>query len=242
MNTSASLTGRRSAREWTDAELAAHIQFTLVAANATREDIINHVETAARYKFNAAMIPMCWVPLARDILRGTGVKVATFIGLSMGHESLHAKISLIRECRALGADEVDYEPNMAFFLSGMYDEFREEAAQLVRAAEGMPIKAMLELGYIKSEADQRKAARLLDEGGLPWVKNSSGVGPGSVAATPQNIRLLRETVSPRCRVKASGKVNTYERAVAVLDAGADLIGTSSALNVLQRTEGAAAAY
>lgn len=235
-------TDRRSAREWSDAELAAHIQYTLVAANATRNDIIRHAETAAVYGFDAAMIPMCWVPLAREVLRGSGVKVATFMGLSMGHESLHAKISMIRECRALGADEVDYEPNMAFFLSGMYDEFRDEAAQLVRAAEGMPIKAMLELGYIDNEADQRLAARLLDEGGLPWVKNSSGVGPGSVAATPENIRLLRETVGPRCKVKASGKVNTYERAIAVLDAGAELIGTSAALNVLQRTEGSAQAY
>lgn len=72
---------------------------------------------------------------------------------------------------------------------------------------------------------------------------SSSMKPMFLASSSRALgSLLRETVSPRCRVKASGKINTYERAVAVLDAGADLIGTSSALNVLQRTEGSTAAY
>lgn len=214
-------------------DLAQVLQFTLVRPDATRQQIITHLETAARFRFQAAMIAMCWVPLAVDMLRGTGVRVATCIGLSMGHESLHAKIGLIRECLALGADEIDYEPNMGFFLSGMYDAFRDEAAELTKAAEGRPLKAMLELGYIHQDADRRLAARLLDEAGLPWVKNSSGVGPGSEPATVENIRLLRETVSPRCKVKASGKVNSYEQAVALLDAGAELIGTSAAVQIVE---------
>ncbi len=215
------------------AELAGYLQFTLVRPDATRQDIITHLETAARYRFQAAMIAMCWVPLAVDVLRGTGVRVATCIGLSMGHESRHAKIALIRECLALGADEIDYEPNMGFFLSGMYDEFRQEAADLTVAAGGRPLKAMLELGYIQEDADRRLAARLLDEAGLPWVKNSSGVGPGSEPASVENIRLLRETVSPRCKVKASGKVNSTALAFALLDAGAELIGTSAAVQIVE---------
>jgi deoxyribose-phosphate aldolase len=227
----------KTPRELTNAELAARIQSTNVHPAATRDEIIAHVETAAQYGFDAAMIAMCWVPLAKDILRGTSVKVATCIGLGVGNESLHAKIAQIRECRALGADEVDYEPNMGLFLSGMYDEFRDEAAQLVRAAEGMPLKAMLELGYIKADADRRLSARLLDEGGLPWVKNSSGWGPGSEPATPENIRLLRESVSPRCRVKGSGKVNSYEKVMALFEAGAELVGTSSGVAILNGLQG-----
>jgi deoxyribose-phosphate aldolase len=230
-----------SARDLTPAELAKKIQFTLVKPNATRAEMIAHIEDGLRWGFNAVMIPMCWVPLAREMVRGADVRVATCIGLSMGHESQHAKIALIRECRALGADEVDYEPNMGFFLSGMYDEFRREAEALVAAAEGMPLKTMLELGYIASESDQRLAARLLDEACVPWVKNSSGVGPGSVPATPENIRLLRESVT-RARVKASGKVNSYERCIAVLDAGAELVGTSAGIAILQGMQGETGGY
>jgi deoxyribose-phosphate aldolase len=228
---------RLDARTMTDDELASHIQYTNVRPEATRNDIIAHLETCARYKFNAAMIQMCWVPLAREVLRGTGVKVATCIGLPMGGESLHAKIGLIRECIALGADEIDYEPNMGFFLSGMYDEFREDAAGIVRAAEGRPVKAMLEFGFLKTEDERRHAARLIDEGGVPWIKQSSGWGAGGIAATPEDIRLLRETVSERCKVKASGKVNSYAKTVAVFDAGAEMIGTSSAPLILQHREG-----
>lgn len=224
------------------AELARRIQFTQVSPNATYEMIVTHLETCALYRFDAAMIPMCWVPLARDVLSGTGVKVATCIGLGVGQESVHGKVALIRECLALGADEIDYEPNMAFFLSGMYDDFRAEAAQVVRAAAGRPVKAMLELGYLPAERDKRFAARLLDEAGVPWIKNSSGWGPAGIPATPEDIRLLRDSVSPACKIKASGKVNSYEKAVALLNAGAELIGTSSGPHILEGMEGSAHAY
>ena len=223
-------------------QLATRLQFTLVRPDATRDEIRRHVELSVANACSAAMIPMCWVPLARSIVQGTKVKVATCIGLSMGHESLHAKIALLRECKALGADEVDYEPNMAFFLSGMYDEFRAEGVALVAAAEGMPIKTMLELGYLKTLEQRQLAACLIDEAGVPWIKNSSGVGPGSEAASPENIKLLRDTVSPRCRVKASGKVASYAKVLSLLNAGAELIGTSNAIDILNGTEGGNTSY
>jgi deoxyribose-phosphate aldolase len=218
------------------AKLAEFIQYTNVRPNVTRQEMLAHLESALEYGFNAAMIPMCWVPLGRDVLKGSSVRLATCIGLGLGHESLHAKIAMLRECRALGADEVDYEPNMGFFLSGMLAEFQEEAAAIVRAAAGMPVKAMLELGYIKKDSDRRRAVRLLDEAGVPWVKNSSGWGAGSEAASPENIRLIRETVR-QAHVKASGKINTYEKAVALLEAGAELLGTSSGPAIIQMSPG-----
>ena len=120
--------GNFDARNLSRAELAKTIQFTNVRPNATKEAIVKHVELCAEFQFDGAMVAMCWVPLARDILQGSGVKVATCIGLGFGSESLLGKIALIRECLALGADEIDYEPNMALFLSGLVDEFREESA------------------------------------------------------------------------------------------------------------------
>jgi deoxyribose-phosphate aldolase len=222
--------------------LAKFIQYTNVRPDATRNEIITHTEQTQEFGFNAAMVAMCWVPMVRDILKGTGIKVATCIGLGLGHESLHAKAGLVRECLALGADEVDYGPNMGYFLSGMYAEFQEEARYIVNAAGGIPIKAMLELGYIKDETQRRTAARLLDEAGVPWVKNSSGWGPGSEAASPENIRLLRESVSIKCKVKASGKINTYEKALALLEAGAELLGTSSGPQIIQQLQGIESGY
>jgi deoxyribose-phosphate aldolase len=221
------------ARNLSRAELAKMIQFTNVRPNAPRETIVNHLELCADYQFDGAMVAMCWVPMAKEVLRGSGVKVATCIGLGFGTESLHGKIALIRECVALGADEIDYEPNMSLFISEMYDEFREEGAALVRAADGHPIKAMLEFGYLEGEEAKRYAVRLLTEGEVPWIKNSSGWGDGGIPANVEDMRLLREVCEgTKSRVKASGQVNSYDRAVAMLNAGAQMIGTSTGKNVM----------
>ncbi len=221
------------ARNLSRAELAKMIQFTNVRPNASKEMIIKHLETCAEYKFDGAMVAMCWVPLAKEVLKGSGVKVASCIGLGFGNESLHGKIALIRECVALGADEIDYEPNMSLYLSGMYEAFRDEGARLVEAAAGYPIKAMLEFGYLNSEQEKRHAVQLLTEAQVPWIKNSSGWGAGGIAATVEDMRLLREVCEgTHSRVKASGQVNSYEKAVALINAGAQMIGTSTGKAVM----------
>lgn len=230
-----------SAKLLTRQQLAKHIQFTNVLPEATYSDLVAHLETTLKYNFHAAMISMCWVPLARQVLQGSGIYVATCIGLGTGHESLDAKTSLIRECRALGADEVDYAPNMGFFLSGMHAEFQKEAVEVVRAGQGMPIKAMLELGYIKDPEQRRLAVRLLDEAGMPWIKNSSGWGPGSEPASPENIGMIR-AIAIQAKVKASGKVNSYAKAIALLDAGAELLGASAAPAIIDQVQGDESGY
>jgi deoxyribose-phosphate aldolase len=87
-------------RNFDNRELSKYIQFTNTSPNATRKDIVKHAEVCAQYGFNAAMVPMCWVPLVKNILKGTDVNVATFFGLGMGNESLFAKVALMRTgCR-----------------------------------------------------------------------------------------------------------------------------------------------
>ena len=229
-------------RNLSNAELAKYIQFTCTSPNVTRAEIVKHAEQCAHYGFDAAMVPMCWVPLTKEILKGSGIKTATFFGFGMGHESLGAKTAIMRECVLLGADEVDYEPNMSWFMSEMYDEFRNEAIALKDAAQGMAIKPMLEFGMLKTVEEKIRIAKLIDEAGLPWIKNSSGGGPFATPATPEDIKLLFDTVSPSCKVKASGKVNSFEKMIALFDAGAVLAGTSSGIDILNRNQGHATNY
>ena len=221
----------------TDSQMASRLQSTLVDPSATKQQVIRHIEACARHHFHAAMIPMCWVPEARSILAGTGVRVATFICIGMGHESVPAKCMLLRECWALGADEVDYQPNMSLFMSGMEAEFAQEGSLLVRMTDGHTLKAMLELGYITGRENRLRAARLLAEAGVPWIKNSSGVGDKSEAASVENITLLREAVGNRAHVKASGKIRTREQAEALAAAGAELLGTSAGPRIIGAADG-----
>ncbi len=222
--------------ELTRQQLAAKLQSTLMRPDVTRQQVAAHIQACAEHSFHAAMIPMADVPLARQILRGTSVRVATAICFGTGYESVAGKVALIRECRALGADEVDYGPNMSLFLSGEYEAFRDESAALVAAAGEMTLKAMLELHFMETAVEQKQAALLLEEAGVPWIKNSSGGGPRPGRATPEAVRLLRTTLKAETHVKASGGIKSYTGALELIQAGAELLGTSAAVAILDGAE------
>ncbi len=122
MTTQAERTYSTPFGELTRAQLAKRVQYTLVAPNATRDDIVRHLERCATYGVDAAMIAPCWVRLGKETLRGTGVKVATAISFPIGNDSIWSKVMQIREALALGADEVDFQPNIGFLLSGMTND------------------------------------------------------------------------------------------------------------------------
>lgn len=214
------------------AELAKCIQYTKTAPSVTRAEMVKHFEQCAEYGFHAAMVPMYYVEMGKEILRGTQVKVATFFGFGMGHETINAKVELMKECARIGADEVDYQPNMSAFLSGEYDVFEKEAKLMLDVSEGMVIKPMLEVAMIPEESNRIRAIKIFDSLGYLWVKNSSGAPGGGGPATPEIIKLIRDNVRPACGVKASGKVNSYEKMLELFDAGASLAGTSSGLEII----------
>lgn len=224
------------------AELAKFIQFTKTSPSVTKNEMIHHFEQCAEYGFNAAMVPMYYVSLGKEILKGTDVKVATFFGFGMGHETLRAKEELMKECMRIGADEVDFQPNMSAFLSGDYVFFEKEARLMLEISQGIEIKPMLEIEMIPDLNSKIRAIKIYDNLGYMWVKNSSGAPMGGAPATPNVIRLIRENVRPECRVKASGKVNSYEKMVDLVNAGASMVGTSSGLEILLRETGLKADY
>lgn len=214
-------------------QLANAIQSTQIKPDLTREELIRHVNECIQYHFNACMIAPCWVPLVKELLKGTGVKTATFIDFGMGSLDIQGKVLLIHHCYQIGADEVDYAPNMGYLLSGMYKEFKQEAQELVLAAQGMPLKAMLQMGMIQSVEEKKKAIQLLEEAGVDWIKNSSGGWPpGATAATIADIRLIKTTLKGRSRVKASGGINDTQTALDLIAAGAELLGTSHGAAVI----------
>ena len=207
--------------------LARVLQYTNVQPDATRADIRIHCETAAEYGFQAVMIQPCWIGLAREILQGAGTRVASAVAYPMGGETTAMKVLLVREVVRLGADEFDFQPNTGFLKSGMASEFLEEVRQVVAAAEGRPVKSMSEFGYLNRE-ERSLAVRLAEEGGVAYVKNSSGIGPGGSPATVEEIRFIRDLLTGRAKIKASGGIRSYPQAVAMLEAGAHLIGSSAA--------------
>ena len=215
-------------------ELAARIDHTNLNPDATIKDIERLCEEAKQYGFRAVVVNPIWVPYVVRLLRGTEVRVCAAINFPIGGSSTLAKVVEISNLKAMGCDDVDFMVNVGYLKSGMLEEFRRDVEEQVRAADGMVTKAILETAVL-TEDETVLAARICEEAGVDYVKNSTGWGKGG-PATVEVIRLLRRSVSPKVRVKASGGIRDAKTAIALIEAGADLIGTSRGVDIVRGIE------
>ncbi len=176
------------------------------------------------------MIPGAWVKKTKQALNGTGVRVASFIDFPYGTMTSAGKACEARHLVSEGAQEIDLMPNVGFLLSGMEKEYFADIRGVVSAAENVPVKIMLELPLLSSEQRERAIA-LSVEAGVKYLKNASGGAVG--VATPDEIRFLRRVAPPQVGVKASGGIKTAQQVRALIEAGADLVGTSSGAQIMQ---------
>lgn len=214
-------------------EIARHIQYTNVNPEMTREQLIDHCELAAEYGFDAAMIAPCWASLATEILRGTPTHVASCFAFPNGNDSTSMKVAALKELSKIGVKDVDFTSQSSYLLSGMVDEYLQDLKDIAYVArqEGVQTKVIIEFGLLSAE-QRLMAAKMAVEAQIDYLKQSSGFLKG-IAATPQDISLLKSvTKGSSSRVKASGKINSYRKACGLLEAGASLLGTSSAIAII----------
>ena len=223
-------------------DLAKHIQFTNVGPEMTRDQLVAHCETVLKYQFDAAMIAPCWMTLALDILKGSTSHVATAFSFPSGNDSTAMKTSAVREIIKTGVRDFDFTSQTGYLLSGMDREYFADlkAVADIARAEGAQTKVIIEFGLLNLE-QRRRGAELAVEAGIDYLKQSSGFVNG-VPATPEDIAFLKLITGDRARVKASGKINSYEKAVDLLKAGATLLGTSAAVAIIKQNSDTSATY
>ncbi|WP_378148443.1 deoxyribose-phosphate aldolase [Cnuibacter sp. UC19_7] len=214
------------------AELAPYIQHTKIEVGTTRDEMIAHVKETVEYGFNAAMVPASWVPLVASELAGTGIGIASALDFpTVGVMTSAGKAAEAAEIARLGATQLDIGVQVGWLKSGMYDEFREDIAGVVRAS-GIPVKVMLELPLL-TEAEKEIAVELAQEAGVAFLKNASS---GAIeTANPDSVRYLVERARPGVQVKASGSIKSYPQAISLLAAGAVLMGTSAGIQIVTDT-------
>ncbi|PXV86856.1 deoxyribose-phosphate aldolase [Lachnotalea glycerini] len=224
-------------------QVAKAIQYTNVNPNLTKEGMLKHLETCMRYDFQAAMVAPCFVRLAKDVLKGTQIEVASTLNFPMANDTLEMKLAALKELIKTGVDQFDFPPNPGLLIGGFEEEYFEEMRQVVEIshASGVIVKSMLEFGYLNEE-QKVKAARLAYKAGIDWVKQSSGWGIGGCAATIEDVKILKDNIKAPCRVKVSGKVNTLEKMKDMFMAGAELVGTSSGPEIVDGLVGDINAY
>ncbi len=216
-------------------ELACFFDHTLLRPEATRAQVEALCQEAIRYGFFSVCVNPSYVPLASSILRGTGVKVCSVVGFPLGATLPEVKAFEAEKVIALGAEEIDMVMNVGAMKSGDYNLVREDIARVVAVAHsaGALVKVILETALLSRE-EKVMACKLALEAGADFVKTSTGFGPGG--ATVEDVRLMRETVGEKMGVKAAGGISSLEQALAMIEAGANRIGASRSVRIIQEAE------
>ena len=209
--------------------LASRIQSTIISNTLTRVRWEEHIAECLKYRFQAAMIPPAWVKRTAEALRGTEIRVASFVDFPYGTMTSVGKAYETGQLVQNGAEEVDLMPNVGFLLSGMEREYADDISGVVRAAGNVPVKVMLELPLLNAQQKER-AVTLSVDAGVAYLKNASGGAVG--VATPEQIAFLRRLAPPHVRVKASGGIKTAQQVRDLVQAGADLVGTSAGAQIM----------
>ncbi|HID04180.1 MAG TPA: deoxyribose-phosphate aldolase, partial [Aigarchaeota archaeon] len=158
-------------------DIASRIQHTNVSPDATLKDIEKLCRECIEYGFDAAVVNPIWVKEAKRLLRGSGVKVCVALNFPIGASSTLSKVVEIRSSLADGCDEIDFMINVGYLKSGLLDLFRKDVEEVVKAADGRVVKAILETAILTDE-ELRTAARICEEAGVDYIKNSTGWGKG----------------------------------------------------------------
>jgi deoxyribose-phosphate aldolase len=204
-------------------DLAKRIEHAVLAPDATEADVTEGARVARRWGVRALVVKPCHVATAAKLLAGSGVRLATVVGFPHGGQTTEIKVQEALQAVAGGADEVDMVQNIGALRQGDVAAVYRDIRSVVDAVQGRPVKVILETCYLE-DWQKRLACRLAVQAGAAYVKTSTGFG--TKGATVENVRLMRRTVGPRFGVKAAGGIRSYADARALLDAGADLLGTS----------------
>ena len=209
--------------------LNSYIDHTLLKPTATAAEIETLCEEARQFDFYAVCVNSCYLPVAKKALKGSGVKLAAVIGFPLGAMATEAKVKETVYCMAHGADEIDMVINLGWLRSGMHREIVLEIEKIKTAVGQGILKVILETSYL-SEEEIRLACDLSLRGGADFVKTSTGFGPGG--ATPEAVKIMKESVGDRAGIKASGGIRDRETAMEYIEAGATRIGTSSGVKMM----------
>ena len=205
------------------------IDHTVLKQNATLADIETLCKEAIEFDFMSVCINPAYVNMCANLLKGSDVKVCTVIGFPLGANTTEVKVFETEDAVKNGADEIDMVINVTMLKDGKYDYVYNEIKAIKEACNGKLLKVILETCLLTDE-EIVKACELSVKAGADFVKTSTGFS--TAGATVHHVSLMRQTVGPNVGVKASGGVRTHEDLLAMVEAGANRIGTSAGCKII----------
>ena len=216
-------------KEWTKTTIAKTIDHTLLKPTATAEQIKELCVEARTNHFAAVCVNPRWVSLAVKELAGSQVMVATVIGFPLGANTTEIKVEEAKLAVKQGAHEVDMVIDMGSLKSGDYRAVEDDIRAVVKGSGKATVKVIIETCFLSND-EKRLACEAAAKAGAHFVKTSTGFGTGG--ATVEDVKLMRKSVGDALKVKASGGIRSYHDAIAMLEAGADRLGTSSGVAIV----------
>ncbi|MFN3396655.1 MAG: deoxyribose-phosphate aldolase [Thermodesulfovibrionales bacterium] len=204
-------------------DLAKVIDYSLLKPEATLDDIKRLCEEAKRFGVYSICINPSFITIARDLLRGSDVKISSVIGFPLGMTLSQVKVYEAIEATLKGADELDIVMNIGMARSGNWDYVKGEISDIIYATKGVIHKIIIEACLLLRE-EKIKAAETVIEAGAEFIKTSTGFSRSG--ATVEDVRLLKSVAGNRCKIKAAGGIKSLQQVIEMIEAGASRIGTS----------------
>ena len=222
------------------------IEYSLCPQFASDADVRVFCERAKAGRVGVACVNPINVKLAAELLKGTGVEISGNVGFPFGCHYADVKALETRRCVADGATQIDVVMNVGALRSRRDDDVRGEIRAVVEAAQGRPVKVIIET-WVLTREEKTRACRIAEESGAHLVKTTTGVrtqylelatlspagvSPGAVlgalprGAVVEDIVLMRQVLSPKVKIKASGGIYDLDTALTMFRAGADQLGVS----------------
>ena len=221
------------------AALAKYIDHTLLAPDASREQIRTLCEEAMEHGFYSVCLNSAQVPYAASCLTDNNVLICAVVGFPLGAGLSDTKAFEAERAIAAGAGEIDMVLNIGWLKEGLLEAVREDIAAVHRACGAVPLKVILETCLLSDE-QKVQACEICRDLGVAFVKTSTGFSRSG--ATAEDVALMRKTVGAGVGVKASGGVRDYPTAVKMIEAGATRLGSSSGIAIVGGATTAASGY
>ena len=214
-------------------ELAVFFDHTLLKPDATKIDIEKLCQQAKDYHCYAVCVNPGYVKFCSDWLSDTNVKVTGVVGFPLGSHFTETKVQETKQILGNGAHEIDMVMNLGDFKSKNFSATQKDIQAVVFAAGKAPVKVIIETCLLHPE-EIIIACKMCKEAGASFVKTSTGFSTGG--AKTQDVKLIRDTVGAHMGVKASGGIKTLERACAMIQAGANRLGSLMSVEILKEAK------
>ena len=210
--------------------LAKLIDHTILKPIVQRADIERVCAEARKYGFCSVCINPVWVAYAKQLLKGSDVKVCTVIGFPLGANTSAVKAYETKDALNNGADEIDMVINIGALKDKDYDTVLADIQAVRQACQGHTLKVIIETSQLTDD-EKVKACEISAQAGADFVKTSTGFTGGG--ATAADVALMKKSIPAHMQVKASGGVRTREDFDAMVSAGATRIGASSGVKIVE---------